>query len=206
MTWKITDTMNEKLKFIAASQSNESSFTELCNLFNISRKTGYKLVARYGEFGIDGFKELSRAHHSHPLTTSDEVVKEILQAKQRFPYWGPKKISIWLKNNNSILKIPSVNTIESILDNHGLVKRKKKRPKVTPYTDPFLQCNKSNTIWSADFKGQFRLGNGRLCYPTTISDNFSRIIICCKGLHNPTYLNTKFCFELALESMDYQML
>lgn len=35
-----------------------------------------------------------------------------------------------------------------------------------------------------DFKGQFRLGNGRYCYPLTITDAYSRMLLTCEGLDN----------------------
>ena len=34
-----------------------------------------------------------------------------------------------------------------------------------------------NDVWSTDFKGQFRLTNGELCYPLTVQDTFSRFMI-----------------------------
>jgi hypothetical protein len=40
-----------------------------------------------------------------------------------------------------------------------------------------------------DFKGDFLLGNGHRCYPLTVTDQFSRMALCCKGLpstaHDP---------------------
>ena len=37
-------------------------------------------------------------------------------------------------------------------------------------------------IWSAEFKGDFALGNHRRCYPLTLSDNFSRYLLLCCAL------------------------
>ena len=37
-------------------------------------------------------------------------------------------------------------------------------------------------VWSADFKGQFRTGDGRYCYPLTVLDGFSRYLLLCRGL------------------------
>lgn len=34
------------------------------------------------------------------------------------------------------------------------------------------------------FKGHFRLGNRKYCYPLTLSDHFSRYILCCESLEN----------------------
>jgi transposase InsO family protein len=40
-----------------------------------------------------------------------------------------------------------------------------------------------NAVWRADFKGDFVLGNGRRCYPLTITDHFSGYLLQCRGLH-----------------------
>ena len=39
-----------------------------------------------------------------------------------------------------------------------------------------------NAVWTADFKGQFRLGDGSLCYPLTIADGYSRLLLSCHAL------------------------
>ena len=39
-----------------------------------------------------------------------------------------------------------------------------------------------NAVWSADFKGQFPTGDGQLCYPLTVTDNFSRFLLGCDAL------------------------
>lgn len=195
MTWKQTSTMTEKLKFLADYNEKLYSFTELCNKYGISRKTGYKLVNRYEAEGIDGLRERSRAHKSHPYTTSNEIKDVIMKTKSKFPLWGPKKIRSWLLTNRPDIIVPVSSTIGEILYSHGLVKPRKKRSKVAPYTQPFKECLNSNAVWSADFKGQFKLGNKKLCYPLTITDNYSRYLLGCKGLYNPTYINTKLYFE-----------
>jgi hypothetical protein len=56
---------------------------------------------------------------------------------------------------------------------------------VPAHTEPFALCQTPNDIWSADFKGQFRMGNQRYCYPLTISDNYSRFLLACEGLESP---------------------
>src|ERR1700694_343942 len=52
-----------------------------------------------------------------------------------------------------------------------------------------------NDVWSADFKGQFWLGDGQRCYPLTISDNYSRYLLCCQGLSRPEGSRTRARFE-----------
>ena len=37
-------------------------------------------------------------------------------------------------------------------------------------------------LWCADFKGEFKLGNGRYCCPLTVTDQASRFLLMCEAL------------------------
>ena len=50
-------------------------------------------------------------------------------------------------------------------------------------------------VWSVDFKGQFRLGNGRYCYPLTVQDAYSRYLLACDGLEGPLLQPTQQVFQ-----------
>jgi transposase InsO family protein len=57
---------------------------------------------------------------------------------------------------------------------------------VPPSSVPLAHCQGINEVWSADFKGQFRLGDHQWCYPFTLSDNYSRYLLACQGLAHPS--------------------
>jgi hypothetical protein len=42
----------------------------------------------------------------------------------------------------------------------------------------------ANDLWCADFKGEFKLGNGRYCYPLTVTDHASRFLLLCEALES----------------------
>ena len=90
---------------------------------------------------------------------------------------------------------PAISTVGEILKRHGLVRPRKYRRHVEPYSEPFATCQGSNQVWSADFKGKFRLGNHRYCYPLTITDNYSRFLLGCQGMYRPILKETKEQFE-----------
>jgi transposase InsO family protein len=187
--------MNEKVKFIADWQSKEFTMAALCRQYNISRKTGYKILARYDEDGVDGLKEQSRAHHCHPDQIDKQIIRELLVVKKRFPNWGPNKIKLGLQEKYPERIWPASSTIGDIFKRHGLVKPRKIRAKAPPYTAPFISCKAPNRVWSADFKGQFRLGMGQMCYPLTVTDNYSRFILACKAFYNTKGSPVKKHFE-----------
>lgn len=196
MTWKDTCPMQEKIQFISTYLSNSFTVSELCRRFNISRKTGYKWLARYESEGVDGLKERSKSNHEPHNATERYTVKKLLEVKHNYPNWGPKKISCYLRKEEPEQIWPANSTIGEILKRHGLTKQKKTRRKVPPHTEPFKDCDKSNRVWSADFKGQFRIGNLGYCYPLTITDNYSRYLLACRGLREPNAANVMKWFEM----------
>lgn len=189
MSWQDTSTESEKIKFIGDWLRDEFNFADLCRRYGISRKTGYKLINRYKEEGELAFKAKSHARCHHPNITCYKKQERLIALKYRYPHWGPEKLRAWLLINEPNEVWPAVSTIGDILKKHGLVKPKKPRRRVAVYTEPFSECNASNHSWSADFKGQFRVGNS-YCYPLTISDNHSRFLLLCKGLEGPRLKET----------------
>ena len=41
-----------------------------------------------------------------------------------------------------------------------------------------------NALWCVDFKGEFKLGDGRYCYPLTVTDHASRFLLLCEALES----------------------
>ena len=114
MPWKETSLMEERARFILAVTDGIFSFSELCKRFGISRKTGYKWLARYDQNGISALENRSRAPHSHPNSTSDEVAEAIIQARRDHPTWGARKLLTWLTTHQPNLadRLPAPSTIQ----------------------------------------------------------------------------------------------
>ena len=198
MPWKETCAMQEREQFVRAWQSGEFTMSELCRRFYVSRPTGYKMVARAEAEGCLNLTDRSRAPHRHPNATAADRIEAILALKRRYPRWGPVTLRAWLERERAAVDWPASSTIGEILKRHGLVEaRRARRRRVPPHSQPFAQVDAANDVWSADFKGQFRLGNGQPCYPLTITDNHSRFLLCCQALAHPAYQPTRSCFEAA---------
>ena len=70
MPWMETQVTDERMSFIVECRRGEATMTELCELYGISRKTGYKLLARFageGAAGVSG--SLTGAASSRPTNT-----------------------------------------------------------------------------------------------------------------------------------------
>lgn len=90
MPWKVP--MEEKTRFVLQAESGMYTMSELCAWYEISRKTGYKWLRRYRESGLEGLREMSRRHHSHPHKTAKELEAAIIDVRMRHERWGPRKL------------------------------------------------------------------------------------------------------------------
>jgi transposase InsO family protein len=197
MPWKETHVMDQKIKMIGNWLSGEYSITELSRIHEVSRKTLYKWIERYEADRDGGLQERSRRPLRMPRATPAELVAEILASKSQHEHWGPRKLLAWLRSHQPGESWPAASTTSLILKRHGMVHVRHKRHHTPPYSQPFLKSNQPNEVWCADFKGQFRLGVGGLCYPLTLTDSYSRYLLGCWGLEHPAYLPTRSYFELA---------
>jgi transposase InsO family protein len=181
MPWKETDKVNERMQFISRLESGER-MSDLCREFGISRKTGYKLKERFERYGVQGLYDASRRPHTHPRKTPDAVVQRVIEARRQFPTWGPKKLEVLLQDRYPGVHMPSPSTIGVIIKDAGLVQGRKKRRRSTPTGPRCVEAAAPNEVWTVDFKGQFRLGNKRYCYPLTLNDAFSRYSLSIEAL------------------------
>ena len=175
--------MDRRMQFVLEWRSGSVSRAALCRAFGISRETGYKWVRRFKQVRqLSKLSELSRRPHSQPRKTPSSVEELVVAAKRQRPHWGPRKLRDWLLQRRPRLRLPAASTMGEILKRHGLVKPRVPRRRATPSTQPFAAATEPNAVWCIDFKGQFRTGDGQLCYPLTLTDAYSRMILCCQAL------------------------
>jgi putative transposase len=191
MPWKVINQMDIKIGLTKDWNDEHFSITDLSHKYGVSRPTVYKWLKRYKHYGIEGLKEQSRAPERCPHRTSEEILEIVIKEKLRNRKRGPRKVRAQLKRKHPELELPAVSTIGYWLKKEGLVEPRKKRLHVPPYTEPFSECKAPNDVWSIDYKGQFYMKNWHVCYPLTISDNFSRFLLGCKALKGPRYDPTR---------------
>lgn len=174
--------MDERVKFVARYLNGET-MSELCREFGIARKTGYKIVERYQESGVMGLTDRSRRPVRYGNQLPMQVEKALLQIKADKPHWGAPKIRERFIRKYPDIKPPAKSTIHALLDRQGLVTPRGRR-RYRAQGTALSEGKSPNDLWCADFKGEFQLGNGRYCYPLTITDYSSRYIIACEGLES----------------------
>jgi transposase InsO family protein len=187
--------MTERFRFITDAGGRIASFSELCVRYGVSRKTGYKWLRRADREGTAALAELSRRPQRCPHATPPAMVEVVLAARRRHPSWGPRKLLKLLQRHAPRQDWPARSTVADLLRRHGLVEPRRRRRYPGHPGRPLTPMTAPHGIWSADFKGQFKTGDGIYCYPLTVQDGFSRYLLACRGLTGTTYAESRPVFE-----------
>lgn len=183
--------MDERLRFVARLLEGEK-MAALCQEFDISRKTGYKIYSRYKDCGLEGLTDRSRRPYRHANKLPFQIEQQILSIKRDKPSWGAPKIREKLRRLDISGHMPAISTVHAVLDRHGLVTRRKRRSSKAQGTT-LSTPRQPNDLWCADYKGEFMLADRRYCYPLTITDFATRYLISCEAL-----ATTKEAFAFAV--------
>jgi putative transposase len=194
MPWSQTSPMDQKIQFISDYLRGGLAFAELCDHFGISRKTGYKWLDRYLRQGAEALVDRSRRPRSSPNQTPPAVVNALLEIRQKHPSWGAKKLLALVAKRHPSWSLPNRSTVCDILKRHGMVPKQRQARRIGHPGKPTAIGFAPNDIWAADFKGQFKTGNGKYCYPLTVTDHQSRFLLCCHGLPSTSVAGAKPVF------------
>jgi transposase InsO family protein len=195
MPWKDIGPMDQRLRFVAAISSGGLSMSEACRLFGVSRKSGYKWLERYKTYGPGGLHDRSRAPKTVPWALDEGMVKRLVDLRQRHSSWGARKVLDYLERRYPRLQLPAASTVADLFSRRGLITKHPRRSRHQKAGTPLAHVHGPNDGWCADFKGHFRVGNGQRCDPLTVTDSFSRFLLCCQGLNPPTTEGVRPLFE-----------
>lgn len=173
--------MSSRLEFVTLAQAPGANIRALCRAYGVSPKTGYKLLARFKEFGAEGLQDRSRRPLSSPTRSSEQLEAQVVALHDAYPCWGAYKLLALLPDG---IAKPHPNTIAAILRRNGR--------QIVPNADVTQRAYKRfeheapNLLWQMDFKGHFPLTDQRAgrCHPLTVLDDHSRFAVClsaCSG-------------------------
>ena len=182
MPWSEPSVKEQKLLFVADCLREEESMTVLCERYGISRETGYVWKRRFLLEGPGGLDERSRTPLRHGRETPAELVARLIEARRRWPHWGPKKLLAKLGREDPQLAWPSASTGSEILRREGLSQPRRRRRRPLTVEQPFGAVVAANDAWCIDFKGWFRTGDGHRCDPLTVTDAFSRYLLAVQAI------------------------
>lgn len=182
MGWMETCAVDERMRFVMAVEAEEEPFAAVCRRFGVSRRIGYKWIARYRTTGVEGLVDRSRAPRHHPNQLADEIAERCLAVRHEHPSWGPVKVRAWLERRMPKAQWPAASTIGELFDREGLTVKRRFRRRGPPSSAPFAECTGANDVWCMDFKGWFLTGDGARCEPLTLEDAHSRYFLRCQAM------------------------
>jgi putative transposase len=197
MPWNESCAMDERVGFIGDQLSGLWTMTELCERYEISRKTGYKWLGRYAEFGAAGLMERSRAPLVHGRATPEHLVDAIVGLRKQRKSWGPRKIIAKLSARQPDVDWPSASTAGEILKRVGEVSGRRFRRHGPPRLGELTVPQHVNHVWGVDHKGWVRLRDGSRVEPLTMTDGFSRYLISVAATGSTAHDEAKPVFERA---------
>ena len=118
MPWQEVSTVSLRKEFVSLARQPDANVSELCRRFGISRKTGYKWLARYA--AGEQVAERSRRPLHSPRRTAPSVEKALLRLRGKHPQWGARKLVRRLRDLGHV-DLPSPSTGQAILRRHGLI-------------------------------------------------------------------------------------
>ncbi len=209
MPWLSTDPMKERTKLVLEWEERSKrspdvrvNLSELARKYGVTRQSVHTWINRYlrANGALDALKDKSRRPHSTPTKVSEEIEYLIVVAKKTYPKWGPRKLRYLLAERYPNREWPSVSCMSTILKRHGLTTpRRKRRRSPIAVTAPFSTCDAPNDVWCVDFKGKFRTRDGTWCHVLTLVDAYSRFLLRCELVLEPTGRNVERVMDSAFQ-------
>jgi transposase InsO family protein len=191
MPWLETDVRDQRVQFVIAATRPEAQMTAVCRVFGISRKTGYKTLARYRAGGVPGVRDRSRRPFCSPGRTSTAITARVVALRATYG-WGGDKLAVLLAAEGVWL---SPRTIDRIIAREGLT-----RADVAPTAARHRFARPApNDLWQIDAKGHYPLATRQRCYPFSVLDDHSRYAVGLYALPQLTTIAVRTaltdCFE-----------
>lgn len=186
MPWKTSSCVLERQRFALAALRSTKPFVRLCAEYAISRKTGYKWLARYRSGGAGALRDHSRRPQRCARQKPARWKRCVHQVRRSRPHWGAKKILARLRELHPRKRLPALRTIGCWLRALGLVGRRSRRARRGPAVPhPGLtMARQLHQVWTVDFKGWFRTADAQRHDPLTVREAKSRFLIEIRLLPN----------------------
>ena len=197
MPWRESSPMSERLKFVQACLDRHQRVVDICDRFGISEKTGHKILQRFRAEGEAGLSDRSHAPHRPARRMGAAVAERIVGLRKKHPLYGPAKLRDWLVQHEPDMRWPAVSSIGALLQRAHLIHARRRRhgaAERAALVGTRTAATTPNTVWTADFKGQFRLARGPYCYPLTVLDLASHYALGCTALSTTAVAPTRQAF------------
>ncbi len=175
MPWKTMDQQEQRYDMVREMRSGALSVSEVCRRWHISRKTAYKWQQRYRQERLKGLADRSQRRARMTGRTSAHWLERLRRLRRRHSTWGARKLKHRLGQEFGKGGLPGVATLGRWLKRWGMAaggQRRKPGPVILRRV--VREARHCNDVWTVDFKGWYRTGDGTRVDPLTVRDLYSR--------------------------------
>jgi transposase InsO family protein len=170
MPWLETPVRDQRVQFVMTARRPGANISAVCQAFGISRKTGYKWLAREATAGsVAVLADQSRRPHRSPTRTADAVTQRVGALRAQYG-WGGDKLAVLLAAEGVHL---TPRTIDRIIHREGWTRRD---AAPAPAFQRFTRAA-PNQLWQMDAKGAYPLADGGRCHGLSVVDDHSRYAV-----------------------------
>jgi len=176
MPMRGTTIMEQRYAAVIEVISGKYPKSEIADRYHITRPILDKWIKRFLNEGTGGLINRSSKPHTSPQATDQALIDYILHINEKY-HWLARKIHSNVRLKKPEFECPSVATVHRILEKYGRTHKYRSYRHFDHPGKPYTVATHPNHILSADYKGQFPLGNGSKCYPLTVTCNFSHMLL-----------------------------
>lgn len=199
MPWHTESLMIQRFEFVQAvmHRAAQQSIRDICRTYGISERVGHKWLARFAAGGPAALDDRSHAPRLAAHQVPQAIVDAIVALRQQEPSWGARKLREVLQRERPDQLWPAPSTMTTLLKREGLIvpRRRTHRERAAWAHTALTPAAGPNDVWTADFKGEFRLSTGPYCYPLTIGDLSSRYVLTVSALASTAHLSAAAHFH-----------
>jgi putative transposase len=194
MPWQEVVTVELRQQFVHDARRRAVPVTELCAAYGISRKRLQVPGA------LSGARERgSRRPVSAPAPLAHRGRSGVARAPARGPSapspLGPRKLLHLVGQRWPEAPWPVRSTVARCFQHLGLVTARRRIRRPGSAGPPVAPMDAPNAVWTTDYKGQFKLGDGQYCFPLTVADGYSRLLLACQALTSTKLVEARPVFE-----------
>src|SRR4051794_4008104 len=112
MPWKERGPMDERLQFVRDALRDHFTMSELCARYGVSRRVGYKWLARYQADGRRGLADRSHVPHHCPHKIESAMAERLITERVAHPHWGARKLlAVLARRDPRVTRWPAASTV-----------------------------------------------------------------------------------------------
>jgi len=175
MPWKNSSRVEQRLDLVREIRAAEIPVNEVARRFGISRQTAYKWRVRYRKDKLHGLRDRSTRPLQVAGRTGSLWLRRVRRAREKRRTWGARKLRQILLGRFGLPGAPSTATISRWLKRWGLARGRRRRRRGPLISRAALHVARGcHEVWTVDFKGWYRTGDGTRVEALTVRDLYSR--------------------------------